>query len=172
MGKTMLSRKTAIQSIFDLHGSEAVYITNTGYNSRAVYDMYPANKNILYMQGSMGLSPAIALGIASNTEKDVVAFVGDASLLMHLGITQIIQKYGIDILMSINTLHLNRLYGLVRLLGRSAGGCPIGNLRRLASRPALIEAGITTGRGHLDKKHPPEKCPSMQLLFVSGMEPA
>ena len=53
--------------------------------------MYPKSKNILYMQGSMGLSPAIALGIASNTEKDVVAFVGDASLLMHLGITHTIR---------------------------------------------------------------------------------
>ena len=82
----MLSREEAIDWVFRQHGTNAVYITNTGYLSRAIYEMYPDNKNILYMQGSMGLSPAIALGIAKNTEKDVVAFVGDASLLMHLGI--------------------------------------------------------------------------------------
>jgi thiamine pyrophosphate-dependent acetolactate synthase large subunit-like protein len=87
----MLSRQTAIQKIFDFHGDNSVYVTNTGYISREIYDMFPKNKNILYMQGSMGLSPAIALGIASSTEKDVVAFVGDASLLMHLGITHTIR---------------------------------------------------------------------------------
>jgi len=87
----MLSREEAIDWVFRQHGTNAVYITNTGYLSRAIYEMYPDNKNILYMQGSMGLSPAIALGIAKNTEKDVVAFVGDASLLMHLGITHTIR---------------------------------------------------------------------------------
>ena len=41
----MLSRENAIEYIFNRH-SEAVFITNTGYISRAVYDMYPKNKNI------------------------------------------------------------------------------------------------------------------------------
>mgnify|MGYP003647569322 CR=1 FL=1 len=91
MEQTMLSRAEAISNIFEKHGNEALYITNTGYVSRAVYNMYPNNKNILYMQGSMGLSPAIALGVAKNTDKNVVAFVGDASLLMHLGITHTIR---------------------------------------------------------------------------------
>jgi len=92
----MLSRKEAVQEVFDRHGSESVYITNTGYISREIYDMFPENKNILYMQGSMGLSPAIALGLARNTKKDVVAFVGDASLLMHLGITHTIRDMSLE----------------------------------------------------------------------------
>lgn len=83
----MLSREAAIRKIFKKHGSDTIFVTNTGYNSRAVYSLYPDSENIIYMQGSMGLSPAIALGIAKNTSKDVVALVGDASLLMHLGIT-------------------------------------------------------------------------------------
>lgn len=83
----MLSRSAAIRSIFDKHGDSAIYVTNTGFLSRAIYDLYPHNDNILYMQGSMGLSPAIGIGIASNTEKEVVVFVGDGSLLMHLGLT-------------------------------------------------------------------------------------
>jgi len=92
----MKSRSEAIKEIFDAHGDESVYVTNTGFLSRAIYDMYPNNNNILYMQGSMGLSPAIALGIAKNTEKDVVAFVGDGSLLMHLGITHTIRDENLD----------------------------------------------------------------------------
>jgi len=92
----MLSRARAILSIFFRHGSGAVYITNTGYISRAVYELYSDNRNILYMQGSMGLSPAIALGLAKNTKKDVVALTGDASLLMHLGITHTIRDEALD----------------------------------------------------------------------------
>ena len=92
----MLSRSQAIENIVSKHGSEALYITNTGYLSRAVYDMYPDNKNILYMQGSMGLSPAIAFGVAKSTTKDVVAFVGDGSFLMHLGITHTIRDEALN----------------------------------------------------------------------------
>tara|TARA_R100000808_G_C2155395_1_gene167781 strand:+ start:9331 stop:9795 length:465 start_codon:yes stop_codon:yes gene_type:complete len=87
----MLSREEAIKNIFERHGENSLYITNTGYLSRAIYNIYPDNKNILYMQGSMGLSPAIGLGAARNIDKDVVVFVGDASLLMHLGITHTIR---------------------------------------------------------------------------------
>tara|TARA_R110002074_G_scaffold393673_2_gene580363 strand:+ start:195 stop:659 length:465 start_codon:yes stop_codon:yes gene_type:complete len=87
----MLNRRDAINWVFDKHGGDALYITNTGYLSRAIYEIYPDNRNIFYMQGSMGLSPAIALGVAKGTTKDVVAFVGDASLLMHLGITHTIR---------------------------------------------------------------------------------
>ena len=86
----MFSRKEAINRIFNRH-KDVVYITSTGYISRAVYNEYPNNKNIFYMQGSMGLAPCIGLGMASNTDKDIVVLSGDASLLMHLGITHTIR---------------------------------------------------------------------------------
>ena len=87
----MLSRKSVIEDIFNNHGDNCVYITNTGYISRAVYNLYPNSKNIFYMQGSMGLAPCIGLGIARNSKKDVVVLSGDAALLMHLGITHTIR---------------------------------------------------------------------------------
>jgi phosphonopyruvate decarboxylase len=87
----MLSREDAIKEVFSTHKEDAVYITNTGFLSRAIADLYPDCDNIFYMQGSMGLSPAIGLGVAMNTDKDVVVFVGDGSLLMHLGITHTIR---------------------------------------------------------------------------------
>ena len=83
----MLSRKKALEWVFSHHGNDAIYITNTGYLSRAIYAMYPDHGNILYMQGSMGLSACIGLGLALNTDKEVVALIGDGSLLMHLGAT-------------------------------------------------------------------------------------
>ena len=46
----MLNRKEAITSIFGIHGKNALYVTNTGYISRAVYNEYPLNNNILYMK--------------------------------------------------------------------------------------------------------------------------
>tara|TARA_Y100000034_G_scaffold54254_1_gene66531 strand:+ start:428 stop:886 length:459 start_codon:yes stop_codon:yes gene_type:complete len=87
----MLSRREAIKNIFDKHGEDAVYVTNTGYISRAVYNEYSGNKNIFYMQGSMGMAPCIGLGMALNLDKDIVVLSGDGALLMHLGITHTIR---------------------------------------------------------------------------------
>ena len=92
----MLSRKEAIIDIFYRHGDKAMYVTNTGYISRAVYELYHNNKNIFYMQGSMGLAPCIGLGMAINTDKDIVVLSGDGALLMHLGITHTISEQKLD----------------------------------------------------------------------------
>ena len=92
----MLSRQQAIEKIFKRHGNDSVYITSTGYISRAVNDIYIENKNIFYMQGSMGLAPCIGLGMAANTNKEVVVISGDAALLMHLGITHTIAEHNLD----------------------------------------------------------------------------
>ena len=89
-------RKDVINMLFNTHGDDAIYVTNTGYISRAVYNEYPDKENIFYMQGSMGLAPCIGLGMALNTAKNVVVLSGDASLLMHLGITHTIRDAGLD----------------------------------------------------------------------------
>lgn len=89
----MLSRKEAIQHIINSHGPNCIYIVSTGYISRDAATLYPNAKNIFYMKGSMGLAPSIGLGIALNTEKDVVVINGDASLLMHYGSTFTTEKY-------------------------------------------------------------------------------
>ena len=93
---TNFSSPLNINKIFDKHSDDAIYVTNTGYISRAVYNEYPDNKNIFYMQGSMGLSPCIGLGMAMNTDKDVVVLSGDGALLMHLGITHTIVEEKLD----------------------------------------------------------------------------
>lgn len=89
----MLPRADAIRQVFEAHGRDAVYVASTGYISRAVYELYPEWPNVLYMQGSMGLAPAIGLGIAVNTKKTVAVLSGDAALLMHLGITHTLRDH-------------------------------------------------------------------------------
>lgn len=86
----MLSREAAIKDIFNNHGFTAIYIVSTGFISRAVYNLYPKN-NVFYMKGSMGLAPAIGLGLALSTDKIIVVIHGDGSHLMHLGLTHTIR---------------------------------------------------------------------------------
>ena len=91
----MLSRKEALIDIFSKHGLDAVYVTSTGYISRAVYNLF-SKYSVFYMQGSMGIAPAIGLGIASSTDKTVVVIHGDGSHLMHLGITHTVRDLKLD----------------------------------------------------------------------------
>ena len=89
----MRTRAAAIRSILDRHGREAVYVASTGYISRAVAEIASDEYDVLYLQGSMGLAPAVGLGIALHTERPVVVINGDASLLMALGSTHTIRDH-------------------------------------------------------------------------------
>jgi|SRR5579884_1092159 len=85
------SREEAIRSILERHGTDAVYVASTGYVSRAVHALAGERHHVLYMQGSMGLAPAIGLGIALNSDRPVVVINGDGALLMALGSTHTIR---------------------------------------------------------------------------------
>ncbi len=87
----MSSRDAAIGSILARHGVDAIYVAATGYTSRAVHEIASPEHHVLYMQGSMGLAPALGLGIALNSRRPVVVINGDASLLMALGSTHTIR---------------------------------------------------------------------------------
>jgi phosphonopyruvate decarboxylase len=87
------TRAEAIRSILERHGPEAVNIASTGYVARAVAEVAGDEYDVFYMQGSMGLAPAIGLGIALHTERPVVVVNGDASLLMALGSTHTIRDH-------------------------------------------------------------------------------
>ena len=87
----MKARNDAIREILERHGRTAVYVASTGYVSRAVAQVAGEDYDVFYMQGSMGLAPAIGLGVALNTSRLVVVINGDASLLMALGSTHTIR---------------------------------------------------------------------------------
>jgi phosphonopyruvate decarboxylase len=80
--------------VLERHGHEAIYVASTGYVSRAVHELAGPEHHVFYMQGSMGLAPAIGLGIALGTTRPVVVINGDGSLLMALGTTHTIRDYG------------------------------------------------------------------------------
>jgi phosphonopyruvate decarboxylase len=83
----MTTREEAIATILKHHGTGAVYIASTGFVSRAVRSVAGDDYVVFYMQGSMGLAPAIGLGIAISSEAEVVVINGDGALLMSLGTT-------------------------------------------------------------------------------------
>lgn len=87
----MRRRADAINDILAKHGTEALYVASTGYVCRAVHELADGRYHVFYMQGSMGLAPAIGLGIALHTKRTVVVINGDASLLMALGSTHTIR---------------------------------------------------------------------------------
>ncbi len=89
----MKARDEAIREILERHGRDAVYVSSTGYTSRAVAAVGGDEYHVFYMQGSMGLAPAIGLGIALHTDRPVVVINGDASLLMALGSTHTIRDH-------------------------------------------------------------------------------
>lgn len=80
-----MQRDDALLDILTRHPTAAI-VVSTGYLCRAVWHLQPERKQVFYMQGSMGLAPAIGLGMALNTTKDVVVISGDGALLMHYGV--------------------------------------------------------------------------------------
>lgn len=84
-----MTTQSAIQILLPLLTDE-ILICTTGYVSRDVCAIKDRPQNF-YMIGSMGLAPAIGLGIASASPgKKVVIFDGDGALLMGLGILPMI----------------------------------------------------------------------------------
>jgi phosphonopyruvate decarboxylase len=80
-----LSRKDAIIEIAALLEGQDLVVSATGKISRELftYGDRPAN---FYMQGSMGTTAAIGLGVALNRpERQVVVLDGDGAVLMRLG---------------------------------------------------------------------------------------
>lgn len=90
----MSSRAEAINRILDAHGVDAVYVASTGFISRAVRAVAQDRYHVFYMQGSMGMAPAIGLGMALRTDAEVVVVNGDGALLMSLGTTHTIRDHG------------------------------------------------------------------------------
>jgi thiamine pyrophosphate-dependent acetolactate synthase large subunit-like protein len=128
MATTTRTREQAIREALERHGPEAVYVASTGYVSRAVHELAEPNHCVFYMQGSMGLAPAIGLGIALSTARDVVVLNGDASLLMALGATHTLRDYGPS-----NLFH----YVLDNGCHESVGGQPCAHLEE--SYPGVTE---------------------------------
>ncbi|MHA1608365.1 MAG: sulfopyruvate decarboxylase subunit beta [Candidatus Freyarchaeota archaeon] len=78
-----MRRIDAIRAVVEELNGELV-VCNIGFPSRELYSVKDRDANF-YMLGSMGLASSIGLGLALSTERQVVVFDGDGSLLMNLG---------------------------------------------------------------------------------------
>lgn len=124
----MRDRDQAIAELLARHGPDAVYVASTGFVSRAVGAQASPAHHVFYMQGSMGLAPAIGLGLALGTDRDVVVINGDGALLMSLGTTHTIREHGPP-----NLFH----YVLDNGCHESVGGQPVAALE--SSYPGVTE---------------------------------
>lgn len=93
MSRERTTRAAAIRELLDRHGTEAVYVASTGFVSRAVAAEAGPEHVVFYMQGSMGLAPALGLGMALASDKTVVVINGDGALLMSLGSTHTVRDH-------------------------------------------------------------------------------
>lgn len=81
---TLQSRARAMAAIAELLTDEPLIVCN-GFPSREVFKLRDRAANF-YMIGSMGVAPAIGLGVAlAKPQKKVVVFDGDGNVLMGMG---------------------------------------------------------------------------------------
>lgn len=81
---TIQSRSRAIEAVMSLITDQPVIICN-GFPSREAFHLADRPQNF-YMIGSMGVAPAIGLGVAlSKPEKKVIVLDGDGNVLMGMG---------------------------------------------------------------------------------------
>jgi phosphonopyruvate decarboxylase len=156
----MRARDEAIASILARHGTEAVYAASTGYVSRAVCQAAGPEHHVLYMQGSMGLAPALGLGIALNTERPVVVINGDGALLMGLGSTHTIRDRAPE-----GFFH----YVLDNGCHESVGGQPVAPLER--DYPGVTEI-VKVERGGKPPRvdvSPPENIRALRELLAADL---
>lgn len=78
-----MERIEAIKKIAESLDDELV-ICNIGFPSRELYAVKDSPTHF-YMLGSMGMASSIGLGLALSTERKVVVFDGDGSVLMNMG---------------------------------------------------------------------------------------
>lgn len=81
---TLISRAQAIAAVLELLTDQPVIICN-GFPSREAFKIADRPTHF-YMIGSMGVAPAIGLGVAlAKPNKQVVIFDGDGNVLMGMG---------------------------------------------------------------------------------------
>ena len=99
---TRPSRADVLQRLLAAtRGGDSVVIATTGFTGRELYAL-DDRPNHLYMVGSMGCAPALALGLAkARPDLRVIVVDGDGALLMRMGNLATIGAYGGD-----NLLHL------------------------------------------------------------------
>ena len=85
-----MRRIAAMRALVDVVGDDLV-VCNQGGNSQDWHELRPRNN--FYLQHAMGLTTAIALGLAlARSDERIWAYEGDGGMLMNLGLLGVIAK--------------------------------------------------------------------------------
>jgi len=85
----------ALKIISNFSGNESITIASTGFMGRQLYELEDKPNNF-YMVGSMGCASSLGLGIALNTNKEVIVVDGDGALIMRMGNLAVCGYYSPD----------------------------------------------------------------------------
>jgi phosphonopyruvate decarboxylase len=92
-----LHRQDVIDSLYKAYDENTFFVSTTGKTSRELYEITKSEEKTrsFFSIGGMGHASSIALGVAENTNHQVVCFDGDGALLMHMGSISIIGTSGL-----------------------------------------------------------------------------
>jgi len=85
-----MTRKEAIERVMKNVKDRDIVVSSLGYTSRELYGVKDRDLNI-YIVGGMGSCLAIALGMALNIKRRVIAIIGDGEALMSLGTFRVVE---------------------------------------------------------------------------------
>lgn len=91
-----------VKQILENVGDSDIIVSSTGVPSRVLYNVKDRPLNF-YVQGSMGASLGIGIGLAMNVDREVHVIAGDGDILMSLGTMALAKK------MALPNLHLHIL---------------------------------------------------------------
>ena len=115
-----ITRVQVIRELIRRNTNSQFFVATTGYTARELYEIRKesgkSGQDFLSV-GAMGHVSSIALGMARNSEKQIICLDGDGSLFMHMGSMTTIGK-----LNGINLIHIIFNNGM----HQSVGGQPTG----------------------------------------------
>jgi phosphonopyruvate decarboxylase len=119
-------RSSMIDSICRMAGKNDAIVTCTGFTSREMFEVQKKRKNKYIMNvGGMGLTSALAVGMARHHKGKVFCLDGDAAILMHMGFLCIGSKQA-------NLIHILFNNGMHESVGGNDTAQPKFNFKDLA----------------------------------------
>ena len=101
---TTMKRYEAIKEIMKEVDDDTIVVVSNGMPSRDLYTCADRSLN-LYLTGGMGSSLAVGMGMALNTNRNVIVISGDGAAAMGWGTTLVNQPDNLEFYILLNGVH-------------------------------------------------------------------